>query len=257
MRFLLILTLFCLHAVFAMSQTAVNFNAADCDGVPHELFSELDSGKVIVLCWVMPCGSCVPASLTTYNVVQSYSTSNPDKVRMYVCDDLANTTCSQIDSWCNTNGLIKTRRFSDAQINMSDYGAAGMPKIVVIGGGVSHHVYYNENSAVVGSEIQDAIDSALSQSTGLSDLNNEFSGILSPNPASLSTSLILENSPAGNYNICIFNMEGKTVVPIFTVNLLQGANEINLPVLDLENGIYIVQISGNERMHKYRLSVNR
>jgi hypothetical protein len=176
---------------------------------------------------------------------------------MYVCDDLADATCSQINSWCNSNGLINTKRFSDTRIKMTDYGDIGMPKIVILGGGINHLVYFNEINSVVGSEVQTAIDSAISQSTGLSDLKNDFSGFISPNPASSSTSLMLNNPAAGNYNICILNVEGKAVTPAYTVSLLPGEKEIVLSVSDLENGIYFVQISGNERKYVYRLSVIR
>ena len=146
--------------VLASAQTATNFNCNDCSNVPHELFAELDAGKVIVLVWVMPCGACTGPSLTTYNVVESYQSSNPDKVRMYLCDDFANTSCTSLNSWKNSTGLTNAVTFSDAAINMGDYGSAGMPKIVVLGGG-GHTVFYNVNNTVNITDLQDGIDAAL------------------------------------------------------------------------------------------------
>lgn len=34
--------------------TATDFTVNDCGGTSHNLFTELDAGKVIVLCWPMP-----------------------------------------------------------------------------------------------------------------------------------------------------------------------------------------------------------
>ena len=128
-----ILLLFSLLQTIAFAQTATDFTANDCDGTSHNLFTELNSGKVIVICWVMPCSACKGPALTTQNVVNSYLTSHPHTVYMYMCDDYANTTCTSLDSWRNNNGITSATLFSDAAINMADYGGNGMPKIVVIG----------------------------------------------------------------------------------------------------------------------------
>src|SRR6185436_8668613 len=127
-----LLTALCMMHFAPFAQTAVDFTANDCDGNSHNLFSELNSGKVIVLCWVMPCGACTGPSLTTLNVVNSYSATNPNTVFMYIVDDYANTSCTSLDSWRNHEGLGSAKSFSNASINMADYGAAGMPKVVVI-----------------------------------------------------------------------------------------------------------------------------
>ena len=108
--------------VLASAQTATNFNCNDCSNVPHELFAELDAGKVIVL--------------------------------------VANTSCTSLNSWKNSTGLTNAVTFSDAAINMGDYGSAGMPKIVVLGGG-GHTVFYNVNNTVNITDLQDGIDAAL------------------------------------------------------------------------------------------------
>ena len=50
---LLILTTI-LASFGAFSQTATDFTCNDCAGSSHNLFSELDGGKVVVLVWVMP-----------------------------------------------------------------------------------------------------------------------------------------------------------------------------------------------------------
>ena len=69
---------------------ATDFDATDCDGNAHNLFSELDSGKIIVIAWVMPCGPCGTHSLPAYVSALSYSTSHPGKVLFYMADDHIN-----------------------------------------------------------------------------------------------------------------------------------------------------------------------
>src|SRR5438128_5107173 len=141
----LLTILFAAVTATSMAQTATDFTADDCGGTSHNLFTELDSGKVIVLVWVMPCGACTGAALTTYNVVESYQSANPNTVYMYLCDDYANTSCSSLNSWGTSAGIAESSsslRFSDAAINLTDYGSAGMPKIVVVGG-TDHTVFYN------------------------------------------------------------------------------------------------------------------
>ena len=56
---------------------ATDFTALDCDGVSHHLFSELDSGKVIVIAWVMPCGPCGSIALDAYTASLGYANTNP------------------------------------------------------------------------------------------------------------------------------------------------------------------------------------
>ncbi|MDD3877758.1 MAG: hypothetical protein PHT69_14150 [Bacteroidales bacterium] len=146
-----------------ISQTATNFTVTDCDSVTYDLFSEIDSGKVIVLCWVMPCPPCVVPTKTAFNVVKRYQTSHPGKVLFFLVDDYANTTCSTLNSWAQTNEIITSsfsRKFSNPAIDMTHYGTPGMPKIVVVGG-TARSVYYNENTIVNVSALKKAINNAL------------------------------------------------------------------------------------------------
>ncbi|MBK9291705.1 MAG: T9SS type A sorting domain-containing protein [Bacteroidetes bacterium] len=146
--------------------TATNFSVKDCAGLQYTLFDELNAGKVVVLTWTMPCGSCVLPLKTTYNVVQSFQNSHPGMVQMILADDYANTSCSSIDLWANSNGLTNTRRFSNPAIRMLDYGSNGMPKVVVVGG-PDKTVFYNANDAVDHVALQSAIQQAISVVTAL------------------------------------------------------------------------------------------
>ena len=179
---LLVVVLSALLATGSIAQTATNFNARDCSDVTHDLFSELDAGKVVVLNWVMPCGACVPASLTTFNVVKSYQATNPNTVLYYLVDDLANTSCTSLISWGNSNHINADVAFSDASINMLDYGTESMPKVVVMAGG-NHHVFMVADAEVDPTQLQDAIIAALA-TTGVPEAENQLAWVsVSQNPA--------------------------------------------------------------------------
>ena len=83
-KILLSLSLLLTSSIAIFGQT--DFNATDCAGAPHQLFSELDGGKVIVLVWVMPCSSCIPGAKAAYNASASFASSNPGRVFYYLID---------------------------------------------------------------------------------------------------------------------------------------------------------------------------
>ncbi len=142
----------------AIGIPAPDFTALDCDGISHNLYAELNAKKIIVIIWVMPCSSCVTEPLNASSIVQSYSTNYPGRVVFYMVDDYANTNCVGMQGWASFYGITNCTMFSDAAINMADYGVPGMPKTVVIGG-FNHQVYFNKNESTVG--LGAAIDQAL------------------------------------------------------------------------------------------------
>ncbi len=146
--------------------TATDFTQNDCNGISHNLFSELNANKVIVIAWVMPCQYCVDGAAAGWNAAQSFAVSNPGKVLYYLVDDFGDNTCADLSNWTVTNNVAGGTPISfnnlGNPINMKDYGSAGMPKVVVVGGS-SHYVYFNENFSAADNEpmITSAIAQAL------------------------------------------------------------------------------------------------
>src|ERR1043166_358895 len=101
-------------SLLSMAQTATNFTANDCASTNHMLFTELDAGKVIVICWVMPCGNCITSASTDETTVQSFASSNPGRVKFYIVDDSGNSSCSTLTSWESTNGITADATFSNS-----------------------------------------------------------------------------------------------------------------------------------------------
>lgn len=237
------------------AQTATNFNVPNCAGVNYDLFSALDAGKVVVIGWTMPCGSCVLPLKTTYNVVQSYQTNFPGMVEMLLCDDYANTPCSSVELWANSNGLTNTNRFSNGAIKMMDYGSVGMPKVVVIGG-PDRKVYYNANNNVDHVALQKAINNAIS--IVLSESENSassFSIKLAPNPVSNEAVVAIHLPKASEISIDYINEKGQEIRNVFAGFKDQGPHQISLSTSGLKNGIYFLRLQHGEGTKMLKFSV--
>jgi hypothetical protein len=249
------LTLFLLlSATIISAQTAVNFTAKDCAGVSHELFNELDSGKVVVLCWVMPCGSCVPASQTTGNVVQSYQEANPGKVLLYLVDDLANTSCASLISWGNNNHVIPTASFSNSSISMLDYGTTGMPKVVVLGG-TNHHVFMIADYEVDPTALQESINAAII-TAGISEEGHPaFSAKVIPNPANSQMLLSLNSKKDILLKVELFSIKGEYLGTLFNGTVVHGEFGININLSDYPEGMYFIRLNGDNSSSKIKFTV--
>lgn len=227
------------------TQTATNFNCKDCNDVTHDLFTELDAGLVVVLDWVMPCGSCIAPSRSAYDVVQTYATSHPGRVVFYLVDDFADTPCGTIISWGNTNGMPNSVHFSNAVIDPTDYGAVGMPKIIVLGG-TAHTVYYNEDYGANLAGLPAAIDLALAAS-GIEDSNADasmFNVYVNPgtNQATISYTLDI----AGNVSFDLFDASGKNLKTISFEEQAPGNHMFQFELGEVSQGIYLMKMNIGE-----------
>ncbi|HLG04097.1 MAG TPA: T9SS type A sorting domain-containing protein [Bacteroidia bacterium] len=245
-------------ALSAIGQsTATNFNCNDCDGGSHDLFAELNSGKVIVIAWVMPCSACLGPTQTAYSVVEGYATSNPGQVFLYVADDVANTNCSSIAGWCNSNNMPNAVPFSNSSVNMSDYGSAGMPKIVVLGGGFNHTVYFNQNNSAANNAtaINNAVTQGLADATGINTAIATRQISLFPNPANEATTLSIFTSTTSKVTVEIVNALGQVVLVPFTGNIIAGENKITIATGVLSKGMYFVRIIEADRTTLQKLEI--
>ncbi|TAL56860.1 MAG: T9SS type A sorting domain-containing protein [Bacteroidetes bacterium] len=257
MKKIVLSTLVGLVAQFVFAQTAVNFTATDCVGLPHTLFTELDAGKVVVITWVMPCAACIPVASTVATTVQGYSSSYPGRVKFYLVDDYADTQCSSLSGWASANSITPDANFSDAVISMADYGGSGgsMQKTIVLGGD-SHAVFYNVNGTVAVSALQTAITNALAATSGIAS-NNDMSLGLSvfPSPASSNTKINYTIVKATNVNIELMNILGERVNAIFSGVQFPGKQEYQINVESLSEGIYFIKIDAGGLTQTVKLTV--
>ena len=243
-KILLINALVCFSVGIIFAQTtATDFTTNDCNGVTHNLFNELDAGNVIVISWVMPCGPCETYSLPAYSAVQSFATSHPGRVHFYIADDYGTTACGTLNNFAS-NMPVSTI-FSSSNINMSDYGAYGMPKVVVLAGS-DHHIYYNKNDDKINfTDVQIAINDALSAPLGIEQsVSNEFEISSYPNPVNNVLNVSYSNIKFDIINFTIVDVLGKVVLKVeensssSTEKLIKSIN-----VSTLNNGNYFLKIS--------------
>ncbi len=237
------------------AQTAANWTANDCSGNSHELFSDLNSGKVAVIIWVMPCANCINEALSVQTEVQNALSGNPGKVVFYLVDDYANTNCTTLSSWCTTNGITDAIVMSSKTVSMNPYGAAGMPKVVIIG--ADQKVYYNKNApAVDANGIKDGITAALAAPTGISE--NKQSNVLSslaPNPSLGKTNLTISIAKSSDIKIEVVNVLGQLMTTIKQGQLSIGEHVFLINTSDWNDGTYFINIQEGNSMIQEKLIV--
>ncbi|NUM51747.1 MAG: T9SS type A sorting domain-containing protein [Flavobacteriales bacterium] len=241
--------LFFLVSFSIYSQTATNFSCKDCDNVNHDFFAELDAGKVIIIDWVMPCSSCTPATVKAHNIVNNFAQSNPGKVFLYIVDDYANTNCSNLKAWADAYGISNATFFSNAAIKMSDYGTAGMPKIIVAGC-YNHQVFYNEkNTAIDSAAIVNAVNAALGCATGLEEAPTLLQNVnVYPNPTTDVFTLSFTLSASANITVYVSNVLGQKMAEVFTGKKTEGNITIEFDSSVLPRGMYLIRYMINDEV---------
>lgn len=238
----------------ATAQTAANFTVSDCDGNSHTLFNDLDAGKVVVMVWVMPCGTCIAPAKTAFNAAKAFESSNPGTVLYYLVDDFGNSSCSTLKSWASTNAITPTATFSNPAIKMVDYGSNGMPKVVVLGGS-GHKVFLNLNSGVTNTNVTNAINDALIAADVNENTLPSIQVSLFPNPASEQMSAQYTLNATQQVRADIYNVAGEFVQTLFDENQSMGAQNISIPTTELSSGMYMLKIRGEQFAEVIKFSV--
>jgi hypothetical protein len=237
MKSLIISALLILTVALANAQTiATDFTATDCKGNSHTLFTELDNGKTIVLVWVMPCSACKSGASAALNAVQSYTTSQPGKVLLYLIDDLGDNNCASLASWATTNSIDTSKmtifQNSGNVISESNYGGSGMPHIVVVSG-TDHKIYFNEKNGM-GTGVQNALNIA----TGVTAVPREIKFSVSPNPVSGSLTITYAKAIE---TVTVLSLNGQVVK---MQSFEKGKINPSIDLAGIAAGTYMVRITG-------------
>jgi len=250
---LMIITAILTTLGFAYAQTnATDFTTDDCNGTSHTLFDELDDDKVIVIAWVMPCTPCATYAGYASDAVQSFATSHPGRVKYYLADDFGNNTCSYLTGWAANYNITTDAIFSDAILNMTDYGTNGMPKVVVLGKN-THTIYYNENdnkTTQIG--VENAITLALSPTVEIDEqVGNSFNLTAYPNP----TNGLLNVKYTSNIPVQfdVINMLGENVFSQKTNN----TKNTTIDVSNLNKGFYFLQMTTDSKTTSLKFTLNK
>jgi hypothetical protein len=224
--------------------TAYDFNMNDCNGKMHHLFSELDSGNVVVMEFFMiSCSPCIVAGHALDNMVVPLKKKYGDKVRFYQIGFTNSYTCTQIQNWVSTNGFATSVPFDSGAVQVAYYDGMGMPTIAVVGG-KKHDVLFTSidfKPTTDTATISKAVHTFFG-ATGIS-INERMDASVSvfPNPASRGLSVSLELDKAAVLNLVLTDVQGKKLTTLFTGNVTPGINTKIVQLPELKNGIYFLQ----------------
>ncbi|KAB2914467.1 MAG: T9SS type A sorting domain-containing protein [Bacteroidetes bacterium] len=261
MKKLLLTTVAILGVITTQAQkdTAMNFTKTDCDGISHTLFSELDSGNVVILEYAMlpSCQSCITANHAMEPMVDAYKISHPGKVRSYAIGFNNTYTCPTMQSWKTSNN-IKSVAFTNGASEVAYYGGFGMPTIIVVGGS-QHKVYYTGIGFAMGdtSQIHNAVKKAMGITTGIDKVNNDIISFnVFPNPAvagKLNISFTLNKKD--NITFKIYDLTGRNVYESNSQALAAGENLFTINTLNLKAGNYLLKIEGETFSSSQKISI--
>jgi thiol-disulfide isomerase/thioredoxin len=222
---------------------AMDFQQEDCEGISHQLFTELNAGKVVVLDFVMlNCAPCIVGTNALENIAGDYESSHPGRVTIYSFGFLNSYTCEQLLAWKNDNSYIHPV-FNNGEDQVDYYGGMGMPTIVVIGTD-AHRVFFKSigYTPSIDNKIREAIDTALLYSpTGISDRTYFNNFRIYP---TLTNDLIRIETSGGHPGAAFFLFDsfGRQVLsePLHETGLQ------SIPVSGLASGVYVARFRDKE-----------
>jgi hypothetical protein len=126
---------------------------------------------------------------------------------------------------------------------MTDYGAYGMPKLVVLAG-ATHSVCYNQNdNSIVENDVQAAVALALGSMTSVREDSDAINNVkILPNPAESKLQFQFNSEGSTYYTAEVVNVLGRTCMS-FTAHSVTGENANSVDVSDLPNGVYFLKIT--------------
>jgi hypothetical protein len=227
-----------LLSITVKAQYATDFTCNDCSGNSFNLFNETGNDHVMIICWVMPCSACIGPSKTAYSVFKAYQESHPGVVKMILADDYADSYCTSLQSWANTNRLTDIPVFVNSAIEMDDYGSDGMPKIVVIAG-ADKKVYFEANNFINGDSMFQAIGVAIA------DLSLS-TAIIQQSPIQIISSpegiqLLANQTAQTSLEAALYNLHGQ-LVQIKNFKSLSAGESQTLNTRGLSSGVYLLEI---------------
>ncbi len=229
--------------------TAVDFTATDIHGQSHNLFSYLNAGKYVLIdFFYTTCGPCQQTAPKIQGAYEHFGCNSSNVIFLSIDRGDNNTQVSQFD---DTYGIhcpsISGVEGGGTAINTT-YGITAFPTVILIA----------PDKTIIEQDIWPIADAAYLigvitgrggiPATCLSGLNenneSEHTSLLKiyPNPAKDFTSLTLKLLKKSKIKIQIFNILGEKVANLPISILDKGNHSIQLPINQLNNGSYFIQI---------------
>ncbi len=240
---------------------ATDFTANDCSGTSHHLYAELDAGKVVVISFVEPCGSCIGPSGDALMAAQTVMAQHAGtQVLFYVSSQNGTYPCSSLLTWCTLNGLgAADAFFSDPALISTMFGvAAYMPRIVVIGG-PGHKIFLNGDGTTMDTTtMKDAISNALVSTAVPGMVINTGMMRINPNPAKENFRFTYNLPLASDVHISVYNLIGTRVYSYSNERMPAGAHELPVDLGgNIASGVYFVKLTANGTTSVLRFVVEK
>lgn len=243
-------------AIAQVGAVAPDFTVTDINGTTHNLYSILNSGKVVVLdCSATWCGPCWGYHTAQFleDINATYGPTGTDQVRVIFYEADAATTAADLNgSGSNTQGDWVTGATyplineAPLQLSGSIFWPLGFPTINVISPTdkkIKGDLWDNWNQADNAGSLLAMYGVIDNFTLGVNELTTVEAGVF-PNPSAGTTTLTFDAATAGNLNVQVLNLTGQVVFSQVVTNSI-GANSINLDVTTLAEGQYIINLSND------------
>ncbi|MBS1773159.1 MAG: T9SS type A sorting domain-containing protein [Bacteroidetes bacterium] len=241
--------------------TAMDFNRQDCNGTTRHLFTDLDSGKVVILEFFMGpnCQSCMDAATEIESLKAKLLIANPGKVMTYAIGFQNSYTCLTVTNWVSSQSLSAIPMDSGAT-QVAYYGGFSMPTIVAVAG-TDHKIIYTANPNNGGytngdtSKIHTSVNNFFNP-TGIGRNQSVVNDVaIYPNPASETITVKMGVTAQTETTIQVLNYIGQVVKHTENEQVNNGIVTKTIAVADLPSGSYLlcVHINGNTVVKSFNI----
>jgi hypothetical protein len=214
----------------------------DCNGIMHNCFNTLDSGKVIVMEFFMTCNMCITAGNEIETMRDQLENHYPGMIQFYQLGYTNSYSCTSVLNWVNSNGF-KSVPFDSGAALVAYYGGFGMPTIAVIGG-VNHEVlftdigYTNGDTAAIAASIHDFFNT-----TGLSSpVSGDKRLTIFPNPSTDRFNVQWSMEKSGLVRIELLTLRGETIAMLLDEKMEGGLSEKSFGTHSFAPGVYLLKV---------------
>lgn len=258
MKILLTLLAFCLLLNNLNAQTvAMQINRNDCNGNPVNLYSDLDSGKAVLLHFYMDgCNLCHEAAQKIQAMANHILESYPNKIKAYVFPYQNSIPCSSAIAWVSDNNLSLYAPLDSGAAQVAHYGGFGMPTVVLLAGAEEYSVLFSTQNFVT-SDTTIMRDSILARfnPAGLQDLKRTNNRVrIFPNPSSGKLVIDMDQNESGRLKIELLSLQGQLVTEKFSDKIVNRAIEFNTSAY--ANGVYFLRLSSGNLIETHKLTIS-
>ncbi len=239
------------------AQTVMQISGDDCNGVPHDLYADLDAGKAVLLHFFMTCASCPPPAQKIQAMANNILATYPGMITGYALGFTNSYSCTTTANWVSNNGLSLYAPYDSGAVQVANYGGFGMPTVVLLGGAYPNRRVMFSTLSFAASDTTIMRDSilALLNPAGINDLPDHVSAFnIFPNPTSDKVSIKVSLKETTNLLIDVADINGKQVA-LISDEKQSGIVNKQFNTAQLPNGFYLIRVFTNGKPSVQRLTV--